>query len=65
MESNNEKNNEENDRAEWKIQSVMQNKFNYDKDFEDIQTIYSASKPIEIYMCNDTENLIDTLFNII
>ena len=55
MESNNEKNN---DRAEQKIQLVMQNNFISDKDFKDIRTTYS-----EIFMGSDTENAIDTLFN--
>ena len=58
-------NNEENDRAEWKIQLVMQNNFISDKNFEDTRTIYSASKPVEIFMGSDTENAIDTLFNTI
>ena len=62
MESNNEKNDKENDRAEWKIQLVMQNNFISDKNFEDTRTIYSASKPIKIYMSSDTENVIDTHF---
>ena len=35
------------------------------KDFEDTRTIYSASKPVEIFMGSDTENIIDTLFNTI
>ena len=35
------------------------------KDFEDTHTIYSASKPVEIFMGSDTENAIDTLFNTI
>ena len=65
MESNNEKNDEENDRAEWKIQLVMQNNFISDKNFEDTRAIYSACKPIEIYMGSDTENAIDTLLNTI
>ena len=59
----NNSNNEENDRAEWKIQLVMQNNFISDKNFEDTRTIYSASKPVEIFMGSDTENAIDTLFN--
>ena len=50
----NNSNNEENDRAEWKIQLVMQNNFISDNDFEDTHTIYSASKPVEIFMGNDT-----------
>ena len=61
----NNSNNEENDRAEWKIQLVMQNNFISDKNFEDTRTIYSASKPVEIFMGNDTESAIDTLFNTI
>ena len=60
-----ESNNEENNRAEWKIQLVMQNNFVSDKNFEDTRTIYSASKPIDIYMGSDIENAIDTLFNTI
>ena len=52
-------NNEENDRAEWKIQLVLQNNFISDKDFEDTCTIYSASKPVEIFVGSDTENAID------
>ena len=58
-------NNEENDRAEWKIQIVMQNNFISNKNSEDIWIIYSASKPVEIYTDSDTENAIDTLFNTI
>ena len=60
-----ETNNEENDRAEWKIQIVMQNNFISNKNSEDIWIIYSASKPVEIYTDSDTENAIDTLFNTI
>ena len=48
-----------------KIQLVMQNSCISVKNFEDTRTIYSASKPIEIYMGSDTENVIDTLFNTI
>ena len=58
-------NNEENDRAEWKIQLVMQNTFISYKNSEDTQIIYSTSKPVEISMGSDTENSIDTLFNTI
>ena len=65
--TNNNSNNSNNniDRAEWKIQLVMQNNFISDKNFEDTRTIYSASKPVEIFMGSDTENAIDTLFNTI
>ena len=61
----NKSNNEKNDRAEWKIQLVMQNNFVSDKNFEDTRTVYSASKPAESFMSSDTENGIDPLFNII
>ena len=44
---------------------IMHNNFISDKDFEDTQTIYSASKAIEVDMESDTENVIDTLFNTI
>ena len=43
-------NNEKNDRAEWKIQLVMQNNFISDNNFEDTCTVYSASKPVEIFI---------------
>ena len=43
----------------------MQNKFVSDENIEDAWTIYSTSKPIEIYMGSDRENDIDTLFNTI
>ena len=62
MELNND---EENDKAEWKTQLIMQNNFISDKDFKDTRTIYSASEPVEIFMGSDTENVIDTLFNTI
>ena len=61
----NNSNNEESDKAELKIQLVMQNNFISDKDFEDTCTIYSASKPVELFMGSDTENAIDTPFNTI
>ena len=51
--SNNSSNNNTNNRAEWKILLVMQNNFISDKDFEDTRTIYSTSKPVEIFMGSD------------
>ena len=51
----NNSNNEENDRAEWKIQLVMQNNFISDKNFEDTRTIYSESKPVDIFSDTDTQ----------
>ena len=41
----------------------MKNSFIFVKDFEDTRTIYSASRPVEIFMGSDAENIIDTLFN--
>ena len=43
----------------------MQNNFISVKIFEDTHTIYSASKPVEIFMGSDTEDAIDELFNTI
>ena len=43
----------------------MQNKFVSHKDFEDIQTIYSASESVEIFMGSDTNYVINRLFNTI
>ena len=40
----------------------MQNNLISVKDFEDTSTVYSSSKPVEIFMGSDTENIIDTLF---
>ena len=67
-ESNNEENEEndsDSDRAEWKIRLVMQNSCISTKNFEETRTIYSASEPVEMFMGSDTEDVIDTLFNII
>ena len=66
MEPNNNKNNNNNtDKAEWEIQLVMQNNFISLKNFEDTLTIYSASKPVEIFIGSDTESAIYNLFNTI
>ena len=64
-ESYNEKNDSDADRAEWKIQLVMQNSCISTRNFEETRTIYSASEPVEIFMGSDTEDVIDTLFNTI
>ena len=61
----NNNNNNNTDRGEWKIQLVLQNNFISDKNFEDTRTIYLASKPVEIFMGSNTENVIATLFNTI
>ena len=67
-ETNNEKNeanDSDSDRAEWKTQLVMQKNFISTIYFKETQTIYSASKPVEIFMHSDTEDVIVTLFNTI
>ena len=61
--NNNNNNNDDNNnnstattnsnRTEWKIQSVIKNNFISVKDFEDVRTIYSVSKPVEIFMGSD------------
>ena len=42
----NEENDSDNDRAEWKIQLVMQNSCISTKNIEETHTIYSASEPV-------------------
>ena len=61
--NNDNSNNNNTDRAEWKVQLVMQNNFLSVKSFEDTRSRYSASKPVDIFMGSDTENAIDKLFN--
>ena len=63
--NNNDNSNNNSDTAEWKIQLIRKNNFISVKDFEDTRTIYSKSRPVEIFMGSDTENIIDTLFNTI
>ena len=61
----NEEDNEDNSGSEcgeWKIQLVMQNNFISAQNFEVTRTIYSVSKPVEIYIGSDTENIIHTFF---
>ena len=41
----------------------MQNNCISTKNFEDTQTVYSASKPVEIFMGSNTNDAIDTLFD--
>ena len=63
--NNNNSNNNNNNRAEWKIELIIKNNFVSVKEFEDTRAIYSTSKPLKIFMGNNTENIIDTLFNAI
>ena len=48
--SNSNNGNNSNNRAEWKIQLIIKNNFISVKNFEDTRTIYSVSKPVEIFM---------------
>ena len=63
--NNSNNNNNDTDCGEWKIQLTMQNSCISSRSFEDKRTIYSKSKPVEIYMGSDTENVIDTIFNML
>ena len=58
-ELSNRASNNDSEREEWKIQLLMQNNCISTKDFEETCTIYSASKPVEIFIGSDT---IDRLF---
>ena len=58
-ELSNRASNNDSEREEWKIQLLMQNNCISTKDFEETCTIYSANKPVEIFMVSDT---IDRLF---
>ena len=63
VELNNEANDSDAERGEWKIQLVMQNNCISVKNFEDTCAIYSASKPEEIFMGSDTKDVIDRHFD--
>ena len=63
MKLNNEANDSDAERGEWKVQLVMQNNCISVKNFEDTRTIYSANKLVEIRMGNDTKDVIDRLFD--
>ena len=53
--------NNNDERGEWKIQLVMQNNCISTRN-ADTGPAYSASKPVEIFMGNDTKDVIDRLF---
>ena len=53
--------NNNDERGEWKIQLVMQNNCISTRN-ADTGPVYSASKPVEIFMGNDTKDVIDRLF---
>ena len=59
----NEKYNSDTERGEWKVQLVMQNNCIFTKDSEETRTMYSARKPVEIFMGTDTDGAIDKLFD--
>ena len=59
---NNNANNSDTERGEWKIQIIMQNNCISTRNFEDTRTIYSASKPVETFMGSDTNEAIGKLF---
>ena len=63
--TNNNTNTTNSNRAEQKVQLIMKNIFISVKEFEDTRTIHSASKPVEIFIGSDTENIIDTFFDTI
>ena len=63
MELNNEKNDTDTVRGEWKIQLVMQINCVSFKNFEYTLTIYSPSEPIEVFMGSDTNGTIDKLLD--
>ena len=59
----NNANNNDTKRGEWKTQLVMRNNCISVKNFEDTRGIYSASKPVEIFMVSDTKDVTDRLFD--
>ena len=56
-------NDDDTDRGEWKIMLRMYIRCISTKSFNETCTIHSKSRPVEVSMCSDTENVIDTLFN--
>ena len=57
--------NNESQFAEWKIQLVMLNNCVSSKHFEETPHLYSASKPVEIFMDSNTDDIVDELFDTI
>ena len=60
-----ELNNNNNNRSEWEIQLTMHNGCISTKSFEETCTIYIKSEPLEAFICSNTEDVIDKLFNTI
>ena len=63
--NNNNNNNDKTDRADWKIQLTMQNSCISTKRFDETRTMYDKNEPVEICMGSDTENVFDTLLNLL
>ena len=55
--------NNDSESGEGKIQLVIQNNCISTRDFEETRTIYSANKPVKIFMGSDTNDTIDSLFD--
>ena len=61
--NNNNTNNSDTDRGEWKIMLRMHVKCISTKSFIETLTIHPKSRQVEVCMCSNTENIVDTLFN--
>ena len=61
--NNEEEDNSDIERGEWKVQLVIQNNCISVKHFEEIITIYSASNPLEVFMGSNTNDFINRLFD--
>ena len=55
MELDNEEDNSDTERGQWKVQLVMQNNCISTKDFEETCTIYSAGKPVQVFIGTNTD----------
>ena len=62
-ELNNEEDNSDTECGEWKVQLLMQNNCISVKNFEKTGIIFSASKPVEVFMGSNTNDLINRLFD--
>ena len=62
-ELNDESNDDDTVRAEWKIQLTTQNSCISTKSFEETCTIYTKSEALEIFMGSDTNDIIDRPFH--
>ena len=56
-------NNTDTDCADWKIQLSIIISCTSTKIFNQKCTMHSKSKAVEVFICSDTENVFDTLFN--